>query len=558
MSRILALEWDDFELRYILASPGNNRSKLIAAGSCALEHPSGKDEEQTTTGDDDQEIQDDNKNGDDNLPDISETIKNALKGQKLSKVTTLINVKRSDVEFLQIELPPVDDKELPAMVRNQAMLESPSISDESVIDFQSLKIDPGLPRNVMVAAISEVNLSKIQSSLVLAGLTSKKFCLRNFSTASLAKKLIEDMPETAIVINCVHREVDILLLQAGELSQMRNIRLAYHSDDERNHKQILRELKRMTMMSPKSSAEDEETDNIYLFGKEYDYNGLKDYLERELDQTVQLIDPFFRMKAAPDLLPEDSGQFASLISLVMEEAKEEAPAIDFLNPKKPPKPPNKQRQYLTYAAVAMAVLGSGFFLYSETLGQLNSDINRLKATKKERDKQAKTISKQKATMASIRDWEKGDVNWLDELRDLSIRFPNAQDILIHRLSLSSSKKGGGSISLNGLARSPSVVELMEQNIRDDYHQIRTPRVREQLKDKEYSWHFDTTVAIRKRKKEQYISHIPEHLRPVQEEEKSDKKKSGESKSQPIRKTAKASKNKKTVSTENKTNKQVQK
>ncbi len=58
--------------------------------------------------------------------------------RRLGGVTTLVGVDRSSVELLQFSLPPAQDSELPEMVANQAMRESPQVTEKSILDFVPL------------------------------------------------------------------------------------------------------------------------------------------------------------------------------------------------------------------------------------------------------------------------------------------------------------------------------------------------------------------------------------------------------------------------------------
>jgi Tfp pilus assembly protein PilN len=112
----------------------------------------------------------------------------------------------------------------------------------------------------------------------------------------------------------------------------------------------------------------------------------------------------------------------------------------------------------------------------------------------------KTAEKRKVTDA-ISDWNANSVVWLDELRDLSAKIPPGQDLVLHRLSMAPSRGGRASISFQGLAREQKVVTRMENSLRDERHEVQTPRVEEHTRDKSFSWNFETSVSVQPEKED---------------------------------------------------------
>ncbi|NUQ62638.1 MAG: hypothetical protein HUU20_09125, partial [Pirellulales bacterium] len=112
---LLAVDWDRREARYVLASASGERLRIHAVAAVPLV--------------------DVIEGGHAPHPDIGNSLRAALADQKVGRPTTLVGVDRSSVELLQFTLPPAQDGELPEMVANQAMRESPQVSEESIIDF---------------------------------------------------------------------------------------------------------------------------------------------------------------------------------------------------------------------------------------------------------------------------------------------------------------------------------------------------------------------------------------------------------------------------------------
>jgi len=103
------------------------------------------------------------------------------------------------------------------------------------------------------------------------------------------------------------------------------------------------------------------------------------------------------------------------------------------------------------------------------------------------------------------------VVWLDELRDLSLRFPPARDAVVLRMSMTFSQSGGA-IDLEGLVRDPKIVVNMEGQVRDEYRKVVSKRVQERKLERDYTWLFETSISVAPRDgvrdEGRYVAHLP--------------------------------------------------
>jgi hypothetical protein len=196
------------------------------------------------------------------------------------------------------------------------------------------------------------------------------------------------------------------------------------------------------------------------------------------------------------------------LGMLLDETRGGVHAIDFLHPRKPPSPKNRRRPIAMAVALAAAlVLAGGYYVWDQLAAvdthnrELSDELGELKDLMKQ-------AAKKEQLVQAIGEWQATDVNWLDELRDLSLRFPSSRDAIILNMTMSPARTGGGAIQFSGLVRDPSIVVRMESNIRDKYHEIRSKRVQERQREKDYTWRFETSMTAARRDKSQYTSHLP--------------------------------------------------
>jgi len=249
-------------------------------------------------------------------------------------------------------------------------------------------------------------------------------------------------------------------------------------------------------------------EGIYVFGSPDEQAELIERIRNELFLPAASFDPFEALDVPGELVPENPGRFAALLGMVLDEVKGRH-ALDFLHPRKSPKPPNRARLAAVAAGVlAVAVFGVAFNVWG-TLSEIDKKNQKLAEREKQLDDVLKKAGQRQRLIDAVGRWKSRDVCWLDEIRDLSIRFPSARDAVVLRMSLTPSQSGGGVIGVQGLVRAPGVVYSMESRLRDGYRRVRSPRTQERVVETGYAWVFETTMSVARRRPEAYVSHLPQ-------------------------------------------------
>ena len=496
MARLLAVDWDRHEARYVVASSTGDGLVVRAASSVPLVDVA--------------------EGGNAPHPDIGGSLRAALADQSVGRAVALVGVERSAIELLHFTLPPASDDELPEMVANQAMRESQLVTEESILDFVPSDQSDSVPRDVTAAVLSADHFEQIMGACQTAGLKPKRLLLRPFAAASLFKRLVSAEERVCLLVNLIAEEVDLIFVAEGKVVFFRTVRLPKAAEDRRQLRRLLTEISRTLVVAAQGRLGDEKVESVYLFGNADEHEPLAAQIREQILLPVDTVDPFEAVEVPDGVAPAHAGRFASLLGMLYDEAEGVEQAIDFLHPRRPPQPLNRRRIVARVAGLlAAAVLAVTYFVWGQ-FSELDAEIVGRLRTLKSLDTTAKKAAKQQKVAASLRAWEAGNVIWLDELRDLSLRFPSGRDMVIQRMTMSSSNEGGGSIVLNGLVRDPAIVVRMEQGIRDQRHDISSKRVQERVREKSYTWHFETLMAIGKRNKSEYTSYLPDGQQRPQE------------------------------------------
>jgi Tfp pilus assembly PilM family ATPase len=490
MARLLAIDWDRTEARYVVADARGQSLSFEAAGSLPM-----SGEKDTAA----------------SRAQLGEALRAALAG-KAGRATTLLSIDRGQVEMVSLMLPPASDSELPEMVRNQAMRENTAIAEDSVLDFLPSSSNAMESRKVTAVALSRPRLEQLQEVLTGAGLAAKAISLRPYAAAALVLGVLADRNETCLVVHLLAEEVDLIVLSGGQAVFWRTLRQPNASHDRAAAQRLLSEIQR-TLLVAQPQFPGQTVKALYLCGGLDEHPSLVAALGDGLSMPLTLVDPFAAHGGLP-VVVDTPGRFAPLVGMLASEARGESHAIDFLHPRRRPAPPDRRRILaLAGAAVAVIALLGGYRVWSdfsvadEKVEELSAEFDRLNDQLKQAEQRQKVI-------AAIENWSKSDVNWLDELRDLSLRFPGGRDAVVLRMGLNHSRDSGGTIDLVGIVRDPVVVSRIESNLRDEHHQISSRHMQERLQEDNYSWHFEASIGVTPRDPKEYVSHLPPEQRPV--------------------------------------------
>ncbi len=499
MARILALDWDHREARFVLASTLRGSLRILAAETVALGDFADRDETETADGD-----SPDDKPREDK---IGEAIRAALRNLKIGRCQVLVGVNRQSVELAHLTLPPATDEELPLLVANQVLHDSQLSDDGAVLDFLPEGGDPQRPRQVTAAILSKEQFERMQQTCAAARLKPRSMLLRSYASASLFSRTTTPPENVCLLVDLVGDEVDLTVTAGGRAVYARTVRLPGDADEENATRLLVGEIKRTMAVSLQDRPDEGAIEGIYIFGGPDDHVELVARIEEELSVPAMVIDPFVGVDMAKCPTPDDSGAFAPLLGMLFDDAQGGAHAMDFLKPRRRPEPRSRRRPLVIVAGVAAALaLVAGFHVLDQ-LSDADAANEALQAKLADLKQLVEKATEKEEVVKAVEQWQASDVNWLDELRDMSLRFPSSRDAIVLRMTLSRARSSGGAVDFSGLVRDPLIVVRMENNMRDEFHEIRSKRVQERQQDKDYTWQFETSMTVLKRPKDKYVSHL---------------------------------------------------
>ncbi len=487
MAKLLAIDWDQSEVRYVLATTRGQSLEVIAAASSAIDSGEGEPGERAAA--------------------IGQWLRDELARHKWTRTETLVGLDRATLEMLHLALPPATDDELPELVRNQAIRESSAVTEDSLLDFVPLPDDSG-NRTVTAMALSHEMLDEIRATCTAAGVTPKRMVVRPYAATSLVTRMTDPAEGICLLISRFAEEVDLTVVDQGNVIYWRTVQLPSGTDDDAVTDALLVELRR-TLMVVQNQTDGAPIGRICILGDQQTHHDLVDKISDQLAVAPHLVEPFRGVEAFSGEVPENSGRYAALLGMLLDEAEKRPPAVDFLHPRQKPAPPSRRRLAVAGAALLAVVLLSVGYTVWDKFAALDTDRQLLAQRSEQLGLLVKKAAKQQLVVQAVRNWKSSDVVLLDELRDLSLRLPKSQDMVVLKFSKASTRSGWCNINLQGLVRDPLVVSRMERDLRDQFHEIRSPRLQGLRQNEVYTWRFESSITVVARDRTQYLGHLPD-------------------------------------------------
>jgi Tfp pilus assembly PilM family ATPase len=481
MARFLALEWDSFEARLAVASARGSDVYIEQAFSVPLG------------------LRDGEAKSDSSPEAIGEKLRGAMSAARVRATDALVVVGRANIELKQLTLPPVPDEELPDMVRLQAMREFHSLGENWPLDYLPLNNGAQENRTVLAAAMSPELLAQFQQVCQAAGLTVARLILRPCAAASLFLRRPESTAEQVrLLVDFLNDEADLTVLVGRDAAFLRTARLPVNVlSDAESSRPLLAEIRR-TIAAAQNQLGGRKVEAIYVCGTQAEHAAVVSRLEQELGLPARLFDPLAGLHVDPALKrnqPDNIGRFAPLLGMLADEIEQVQHGMDFLNPRKRPVSPSKRNKYAVYGLAACAVVLLAVFVIWQRLSSLDAEIAELSNQSKALDPVVTSSKEVERAVTEIKAWSKSDIVWLDELRELSEEFPSAQEAMVTQLRFSPHSEGG-MMTLEGLVKEASTVDLLQSRLRDERHSMEHKEYQQDYNQKMYGLQFKSEIIVK--------------------------------------------------------------
>ncbi len=435
--------------------------------------------------------------GEATLASASQQLADELQRRRVGPYELLLGAPRSQVELITLELPPAKPDELPVLVRNEVTLQLSDLPDDVVVDYRVLGTQPTGGVKVEVGALRPETRATLNTISEALKHTPAQIVIRSLAVASLFRRQVKNLPEASLLLNLMHSNADLSVLDGAQITFTRSVHLATDENGAQDVGHLSDEIRRTLFVAPRSAGQDDSQDEIqhvYMFADLERNSPFVEALADDLQLTVSVLDPLAGIELRRGQRPERTHRFAALIGMLWDFLDHAAP-LDFANPKQAPPPPRWGKKIAVYSVLGTAALAAIAWTLTRDVVELTQVARDRAAEVAAQQQLRKKLRSKTVVLDAVERWEASEINWLDELRRLSEQFPSADEAVVQRITMAPSAGSRGLISMSVRVRDPEIIADLETSLRDATHQVSSQRISQSGDEQSFSVQFETSVLV---------------------------------------------------------------
>ncbi len=414
----------------------------------------------------------------------------------------ILLVSRREIEECDTNLPLAKGDELAQLVEHQAHEQWPGISDQAIIDYYQMNQGADGMVHISIAALVKDRQAYFEAAAKSVGWRLQGIKLRHLASIQLLQRQVAlAASPRSVMLSVSGKDADLVVFSQGQVVFVRTIPLAAESDAPLLAEKLKLEIQRSLLVATPPPNETENTESpIFILGNDVELNELVRTLDMEWPGQIRVVDPFVSFHRIGNQSLESASQYAAVLGAALE--SNPATTIDFRKPKCGQKNWSGYRRVAVYAVLGCLVLagliGSAWQQVNEARQQ-NAELKRELADVEE---QIASLKKRTAIVDYVSQWQRDDINWLEEFRGLSLRMPSRSQTQVRSMSMSTSTGRKGLITMNLRASSEAAIAEFEKSVRDEFHQVRTNQLSQTAQETDFPWQFGAAITVTPRDRQQ--------------------------------------------------------
>jgi Tfp pilus assembly PilM family ATPase len=496
LPRFLALDWDHQQLHIVAAAVKGGRVHIQRAAAWKEDQSPNLAEAEA----------------------LGKLLRQRLKDAGIAAAPVLACVGRDRVIVKEVRYPPVPAAEETAVVRFQVAKELTDAADEVVIDYVAVRENgaAGEPHALALVVRREL-LAAYETLCRAAGLRLAALTPRPFGTLACWKQVVgatvltphpEPVDAAVALLNVTERGAEFCVVRGDRLLLARSLAAGNTLAGE-----VRRSLSVYAGQSPQQPVR-----AIYVAGGN-ERGTLCNQLHQLLGIPVYPMDPFAGLER-PEIPATNRGGFASAVGLLHARAERRGLPINFAQPKqpKPPRDANKTRLVAAASIAAVLLVGAIFFCYSR-LAAKDSELEALFVQKTSLERRLLQVEEDAVRIKALDEWTQAGIVWLDEIYDLTERFPDDDSIRLtlltgDPLTRTAQNRYVAKMAVKGITIEDltGLNHLMHELVRDGHYRVLPKEVspnRGGGQDRfRYRQQFTTRVDLEKQPPTKYVLRLP--------------------------------------------------
>lgn len=289
-----------------------------------------------------------------------------------------------------------------------------------------------------------------------------------------------------VAITCYAAEIECMFLRGSEVAALRSLRVG-NSDPETLARQVETEIRRTVTLAGWETGQQPPSLILLARGDAGPFGGELAQERLATALSAELIGAHAPVQS--DTVNEDPVLWGAGQEYLMGQL-----AVDLLSPKRSPVPPNPLYRQLAIGGLAtVAVAVVAYFLLAD-VRELRNQVTQQREQVAEAEMLAAKFQEKGDETRYVEQWLGDQVDWLDQLQQLSEQFPEGQVANARRLS-AVAIPGGGRFDLSLQVKDPDAVATLEARLRSAGFSVSSGQINERTRATEYPWQFDARIGF---------------------------------------------------------------
>jgi hypothetical protein len=443
-------------------------------------------------------------------PMLGQLLRDRLKTAGIAPAPAMICVGRDRVIVKELRFPAVPAHEEPGLVRLQVVKELNEPADEVVIDYAVTdEVGSGGQRQALAIVLRRELLNAYKTMCQAAGLKLVAVAPRALGTAACLRRLAPGVPgDAAVACLIVDKNwAEFSIIKGEHLRLARSLAVGPTLAGE----------VRRTLAVFSGQGLNQPVQAFYL-ADSGEQAAFRERLQSLAGVPVQTVDPL--AGAADVQVPAEArGSFAGAVGVLYSQAERAGLPINFMQPKQPraPRDIGKRRLIGAAAVAAVALIGVVGVCYAK-LAARDQKLDELFQEKNNLDRELLTFEDDVKRLKAFDDLSNSGVVWLDELYDLTDRFPDTGSIRLTQFTgdpLTRGKdtdKAVARLDLKGISREHAPVDALLAKFKSDGHYSVEPKVAKpnrQFERNRFPLEYSLRITVERQPPDKYIRRLSE-------------------------------------------------
>lgn len=419
MAAWLVLDWDQDQFHIVSASSGRRGAQIVKAVTWAHPEPFTPSTAER----------------------VGKALRDFLKSANIPVNPVIVGLGRDRIFLKELRFPPIAAHEEAALVRFQTGKELTESVDSYAVDYVHMNTGAG-ERQIITAAVRRDVVAMIQTMCQAAGLKLHAITPKLFGSGAALERAVRPEPSPLspkalnVVLSVGQRWAELCFFSGQRLLQAQALA---------NGPLLAAEVKRNLAVFRAQHAVNLDLSGpecLYMFGE--DASAVQSLENGSSNLPIRMLDPLApEPKVSADLKHPSALAGAAGLAELWAQAVQKP--INLASPKRAQAPTSITRQRgIMFGVAAGVALTCAIAVMWYVLSQKRAEIARLNIEKMAIEQKLADNAQERADLDAYKEWEQTTVPWLDELYDLSARFPFEQGFRVNQFSAQtvSTKKTG--------------------------------------------------------------------------------------------------------------------